>query len=154
MTATLHGPLTVANGGSPTAPRWAQGRSDPIARALAQKWGRTPKTVEHELSGPHSIFLRCADAIREYRAQGAENRLARASRELLAALEGREAPPLCAAVWHQAAEADAAEEVCESDYRHDPSPANRDRYIRALDREILRQTALRDALLADERAGA
>jgi len=154
MTATLPRPLAVSNGGAKETPRWGNGRQDPVAAALAMKWGMQPKSVEHLLSGPQSIFRRAAEAIAEFRQQGATLRLDRATRELCAALEQREAPPLVPATWNMAQEADCAEDVAELAYQQDPSAANLDRLIRAKSREIMKEHALLDALVAKQKAGA
>lgn len=151
MTATLTRPLSVSNGGAKEAPRWGSGREDPVAAALALKWGLQPKSVEHLLSGPQSVFRRAAEAIAEFRAQGADARLERATRELCAAIEHREAPPLVPATWNLAQEADCAEDVAELAYQQDPSPANLDRLIRAKSREIMREHALLDALVQKQK---
>lgn len=132
-------------------PRWGNDRvSDPIGRYVAPQLGLTPASAAQLLRGPQAINLRCAHYIGAFRALGDDIRLARFWDPMQRAYDQREAPPLCDAVIHLAQEADAAEDVAETDFLLDRSDANLDRLIRASDRDILRETARRDALVAEQ----
>ncbi len=132
-------------------PRWGNtGKSDPLGRYLAPRLGLKPLSVEALLRGPQAINLRAAAIIRAFRALGDDERLARFWGPMARAYEQCEAPPLCDAVIHLAQEADAAEDVAESDFLLDRSDANLDRLIRLSDRAILREMARRDALVAEQ----
>jgi hypothetical protein len=132
--------------------RWGQsGRSDPICRYVSPLNGLTPASSEQLLRGPHAINLRCAHYVAAFVALGDTERGERFIRPILAAWDQRAAPPLCDAVIHLAQEADAAEDVAESDFLLDRSDANLDRLIRLSDRAILRETARRDALVQEQK---
>ncbi len=132
-------------------PRWGNtGKSDPLGRYLAPRLGLKPLSVEALLRGPQAINLRVAAIITAFRALGDDERLARFWGPMARAYEQREAPPLVDATWHLAQQADAGEDVDELAYQLDPSDAKLDRLIRAKDRAILREVALRDALVAEQ----
>jgi len=129
-------------------PRWGQsGRADPVAKYVAPRLGMRPASVEQLMK---QVNHRCAAIVSAFVALGDTERGERFIRPILAAWEHRAAPPLCDAVIHLAQEADAAEDVAESDFLLDRSDANLDRLIRFSDREILRETARRDALVAEQ----
>lgn len=118
--------------------RWLAGHSDPVARFAAPQLGCAPKTAEHRI---RELPQECATIIRAFQALGDTVRLERFARPILTAYDQREAPPLVAATWNLAEEADAAEQIAETAYQHDPSDANLDRLIRASEAEIQRGEA-------------
>jgi len=129
-------------------PRWGQsGRADPVAKYVAPRLGMRPGAVEQLMK---QVNHRCAAIVAAFVALGDLERGERFVRPILTAWDGRQAPPLVAATWHLAQQADAGEDVDELAYQLDPSDANLDRLIRAKDRAILREVALRDALVAKQ----
>lgn len=136
-------PPNVARG-----PRWGQsGRADPVAKYVAPRLGMRPASAEQLMK---QVNHRCAAIVAAFVALGDTERGERFIRPILAAWDQRTAPPLCDAVIHLAQEADAAEDVAESDFLLDRSDANLDRLIRLSDRAILRETARRDALVSEQ----
>lgn len=130
--------------------RWGNdGRTDPVARYVAPLLGLTPGSAEHLLKGRQAINLRCAHYIAAFRRLGDDIRLARFWEPMLHAYEQREAPPLVAATWQIAQDADGREDSVEMAYQLDPSPANRERLIRAKELTVVKELALIDALRAE-----
>jgi hypothetical protein len=106
-----------------------------------------PASVEQLM---RQVNHRCAAIIDGFVALGDTERGERFIRPILTAWDGRTAPPLCDAVLRLAQEADTAEDLAETDFLLDRSDANLDRLIRLSDRAILRETARRDALVAEQ----
>lgn len=127
--------------------RWAGGRSDPVARYAAPGLGMKPQSVAHLM---RDLGPRCAHIIGAFRALKDDVRLARFMAPILAALDGREAPPLVPATFELAQQADAREDIDEVAYLLTPSDQNLERLIRSSEMEILRQTARLDALKAEQ----
>lgn len=152
MTARSLPALTVErNAGEPTPRpnerRWGVGsRSDPVTRLVAPELGMKPQAVGHLM---RHIGERCAAIIRAFVALQDSERLARFMRPILAAYQGRQAPPLCAATWNLAQEADASEDVAELAYQLEPTEQNLDRCIRATERSVQREEAKLLALYAE-----
>lgn len=142
--------LEPGQGNAGTRPsRWgADGKCDPVATYVAPQLGLTPRAAEHAM---RSAAQRCAVIIRAFDALGDTERRARFAEPLMAALERRAPPPLCPATWNLAQEADSSEDVAELAYQQEPTDKNLDRLIQAKDREIVREIALRDALLVEQR---
>ena len=132
----------------PRPRRWRGGHRDPVACAVAPHLGMRPQAVGHLM---RDIGKRCAAIVSAFVALGDTERGERFIRPILAAWDQRAAPPLCDAVMHLAQEADAAEDVAETDFLLDRSDRNLDRLIRVSDRAILRETARRDALVEEQR---
>lgn len=115
---------------------------DRVAAYAAPRLGLEASTVGQLIRGRAAVNVRCAEIIRAFRALGDEKRLVRFMSPILAAYEQREAPPFCAATFRLAQEADSREEVAETAYLSDPTDANLDRWIRALEEQQQRGDAL------------
>ncbi len=156
MSAPTLPPAPAASNAGPLLPRprrWGtSGRRDPVAIHLAPELGMRPQAVEKLLRscGPSALNLRVAAIVRAFRALGDTERLGRFWAPMQAAYDQREAPPLCDAVLRLAQEAVAAELVADTDFLLDRSDVHLDRDIRASERLILRETAKRDAMVAEQ----
>lgn len=148
--AKVHTLPTLRNAGAvastPKRPRWGSGKEDPIAAGVAKRLGIATKTAEHLL---RELPGKVVAVLEEFEAQGADLRRGRFTRRIIAALEHREAPPLCPATWQLAQDADTREDSAETAYHTDPSDANLNRLIRATEAEIQKQDAKLLALCAE-----
>lgn len=126
------------------------GGENAVATRLARRLGYTPGTASQKLWGSQRLNLQVVQVIRICREAGQEELLYRWLKPVLDAYTGTEAPPLVAATWNLEQEADGAEDVAAIAYHLNRTPENRDRLIRALDRQIVRSIALRDALQRGE----
>src|SRR5258708_24274249 len=147
MTATMPRPLALSNGGIRSA-RWLGGKSDPIARALAIRWGLTPKSAEHLLSGPQSVFHRAAQAIAEFRRQGAHARLVHAVAPIDAALAEATPPALTVELCAEVARAGAQEHEAVLRLLGDMSPDHKKACRGRLERAIAAAQKLLRAVTA------
>lgn len=152
MRANLRPASVASNGGTPSATpnarRWGPGsKTDPVSVYVAPQLGCAPKTAQHRI---RELPQECAAVIKAFHALGDGLRLERFVRPILTAYEQREAPPLVPATWTLAQEADSAEESRETAFHLDPSDANLDRYIRALEAQQQRGDALLMAARAEQ----
>ena len=151
--AKVAGIIAPDNAGQTIAPpnrrrRWLKGSRDPVAQYVADHLliELRAQTIEHLMRElPHRV----AAIVRGFRACGDDLRRQRFMAEILAANEGREAPPLCPATWQRAEDADNREESAEVAYHTDPSDANLERLIRASEEEHRWQDARLLALYAE-----
>lgn len=119
MGTNLRTTASSRNGGSPaSAPngrRWLNGRSDPVARYVADNLLRdlTPRTVENLIRGPDNVFVRCGKIIEGFIACGDHVRLAGAMKPIDAALLRMGRPEYSLAVVKDETETDQGEQIAQ-----------------------------------------
>ncbi|MGH2671143.1 MAG: hypothetical protein ACRDH5_18875, partial [bacterium] len=126
------------------------GGAGALVQRLARRIGYTPATMSQKLWGPQRLNLQVVEVIHECRRGAQDELLYRWLKPILDAYSSTEAPPLVPATWNLEQEADAHEDIAELAYTLEPTDVNLDRLIRALDRQVLRSTALRDALVVEQ----
>jgi hypothetical protein len=124
-------------------------RRDRVAEALARRLQILPESARQILVGP--LAWRAAECINAFRETNEFDRGERWVVPIRAALEHVAEEPLSRTLIVRAQEADAIEDMRESAYLADPSPANRDAWLRALDHQHTCNLALRMALTRDRR---
>jgi len=124
-------------------------RRDPVAAALGRRLGLKPESAHQVLVG--QLNYRTAEVILAHNDVHATERRDRWLTPITAAQAGVAEEPLTRGLIIRAQEADALEDVRESAYLADPSPANRDAWLRALDHQSVCNLALRMALVRDRR---
>lgn len=118
--------------------------ADPIAAAVAKQMGYRPGTVEKVI---RQWPLAVATVVREMRRQHADKRCSDYVAPILKAIDGREAPPDCAATWELIATADSKEDIARARYLRDSSVENRERLITAIRAELQNKHAELDLLV-------
>lgn len=119
MGANLTPTSAPRNGGSaasaPNSPRWGAGRSDPVARYVADHLLRdlTPRTVENLIRGPGNVFERCGKIIEGFLACDDHVRLAGAMKPIDAALLKMGRPEYCISLVKDETETDQAEQIAQ-----------------------------------------
>lgn len=131
--------------------RWGtDGRSDPVARSAAAVLGRSPAYVERLLRAKNGVNVRCAEIIKAFRRLGDEVRLERFFACIRSAYENRAPASLTVELVQSEQEADGAEDAAELRYWQTRSDKDLSLAIRAMDTAIVRQVAVRDAMMAEE----
>lgn len=124
-------------------------KRDRVAEALARRLSLLPSSARQILVG--SLNYRVAEVIGAFDDAHEVERRERWLLPIRAAFERLAEESLTRALVIRAQQADASEDVAESAYLTDPSPATRDAWIRALDQQAATNLALRMALVRDSR---
>lgn len=145
-------PAKAGNGHArPYGRRWGdKGRSDPVARAAADRLHMSATYVEHLLRAKSGLNIKVAEIIKAFRALGDDVRLERFWAPIRAAYECRTAPALTPEFAQWAQQADLDEDQAELKFWQTRSDKDLSLAIRAMDTAIVRQVAIRDALAAEE----
>lgn len=134
----------------PKERRWGSGKSDPVARAASATLGLSERYIEHLIRAKNGLNIRCAELIKAYRALGDDVRLERFFGPIRAAYENRNPQVLSTELVQSEQEADCAEDVAELRFWQSRSDKDLSLAIRAMDTAIVRQVAVRDAMVLEE----
>lgn len=137
-------PETIASLGN----RRHSPRPPSVVRIFAKAAGVTPAHGKQLLqeSGNNNLWDRVEKFIVSCRAAGNEALLDRRMRRILELYFDAPVHPFTPALLHEAAEADAAEDIARTDWQ--AGTVSRDAYLQKLDRQIARACVLREAVAA------
>lgn len=130
-------------------PRRDYSASDAVCRDLALQWGRRPSTVRQMLHGRHRLDRLTTDVIEAMQRHDADDRLARWSAPIRAALAGVRMVPLSRQLLRDRQMDDIAEDQAEEEFRLVQNPETAKGWVRKIDAEISSLMTLRKSLVAE-----